>query len=127
MTNRQYVIGFGMAMLGYVVTLVGSILVIRSADLTGWPAGLVSLTPLVPALFGLKAYVDRFRSLDEFQRRIVSEALLWGAGIVGFAAFGYGFLEGAVEVPQISLIWVMPALVAVSGLVQCVLQWQADR
>ena len=127
MTNRQYVIGFVMAMLGYIVTLVASILVIRSADLTGWPAGLVSLTPLVPALFGLKAYVDRFRSLDEFQRRIVSEALLWGAGIVGFAAFGYGFLEGAVEVPQISLIWVMPALVAVSGLVQCVLQWQADR
>jgi hypothetical protein len=125
MTNRRYVISFGLAMAGYVLVLFGSIFAIEVGELTGWPAGLASLTPLVPAFFALQVFIARFKSMDEFQRRIVAEAILWGAGIVGFACFGYGFLEGAVAVPQISLIWVFPALIATYGVAQCILFWRA--
>ena len=48
--------------------------------------------------------------MDEFRRRIVSEAILWSGGIVGFATFGYGFLEGSIDAPYISMIWVLPCI-----------------
>jgi len=63
----------------------------------------------------------RFRAMDEFQRRIVSEAILWSAGIVGFAGFGYGFLEGSINAPNISMIWLLPALIGTYGVVSCIL------
>lgn len=125
--NRRYVKHFTLAMIAYALVLVGSIMAIRNGELSGWSAGLASLTPLIPALYALKAFIQRYKSLDEFQQRITSEALLWATGIVGFAAFGYGFLEGAVEVPTISLLWVMPAMCGVFGLAQGVLYWQAER
>lgn len=125
--NKRYLIHFGLAMLAYTLTLFGSIWAIENGELSDWSAGLASLTPLVPAFYALQAFIARVRSMDEFQRRIVSEAILWAAGIVGFASFGYGFLEGAVEVPDIGLIWVLPALGGVYGLVQCVLFWRAGR
>ena len=127
MTNRRYVIAFSLSMTGYVLTLFGSIFAIENAELSGWSAGLASLTPLIPAFFALQIFIARFKSLDEFQRRIASEAMLWGTGIVGFACFGYGFLEGAVDVPEISLIWVFPALIMVYGVAQCLLFWRAGR
>ena len=57
----------------------------------------------------------RFRAMDEFRRRIVSEAIFWSGGIVGFATFGYGFLEGSIDAPYISMIWVLPALISTYG------------
>ncbi|WP_203293683.1 hypothetical protein [Maricaulis parjimensis] len=125
--SRRYVKHFGLAMLAYALVLVGSIIAIRNGELSGWSAGLASLTPLIPALYALKAFVERYKAMDEFQQRITSEALLWATGIVGFAAFGYGFLEGAVDVPTISLLWVMPAICGVYGLAQGVLYWKAER
>lgn len=123
--NRRYVRDFGLAMVAYSLVLVGSIFAIGYGELSGWSAGLASLTPLIPALFALKAFIDRYKALDEFQQRLTSEALLWATGIVGFAAFGYGFLEGAVEVPQITLIWVMPSICGVFGIAHWILHWRA--
>jgi hypothetical protein len=125
--NRRYLIHFGTAMLAYVLVLFGSVAAIENGELSGWSAGLASLTPLIPALYALHAFIARFHALDEFQRRIATEALLWGAGTVGFATFGYGFLEGAVDVPRISFTWVLPAIIGVFGLAQCLLYWRAGR
>ena len=77
------------------------------------------------ALYALHAFVVRFRAVDEFLRRVESEALLWGAGIVGFASFGYGFLEGSINAPQISMIWVLPALIATYGAIFAFLMWRS--
>lgn len=125
--NTRYVIHMGVAMLAYGLVLFGSITAINNGELSGWSAGLASLTPLIPAFFALRAFIERIRAMDEYQRRIATEAILWAAGIVGFACFGYGFLEGAVAVPQISLLWVLPGLIGVFGLVQCLMYWRASR
>jgi hypothetical protein len=108
-------------MLFYAGSLFASVWAIETMEMSGWRAGALSLTPMLPALFALHAFVVRFRALDEFQRRMISESILWGAGIVGFASFGYGFLEGSVEAPEISMIWVLPALIGTYGIVSCVL------
>ena len=119
--NKPYLVHFGGAMIAYAGILFASVWVIETMEITGWPAGALSLTPMLPALYALRACVVRFRAMDEFQRRIVSEAILWGAGIVGFASFGYGFLEGSINAPNISMIWVLPALIGTYGVASCIL------
>ena len=104
--NKRYTVHFTLAMLAYMLVLFGSVTAINNGELSGWSAGLASLTPLIPAFYALRAFIVRIREMDEYQRRIATEAILWAAGIVGFASFGYGFLAGAVEVPEISLIFV---------------------
>ncbi len=118
---KRYLVHFGGAMLAYTGTVLASVWAINGLEVTGWPAAALSLMPMVPALYALHACVARFRAMDEFQRRIVSEAILWGAGIVGFVSFGYGFLEGSINAPNISLIWVLPALIGSYGVASCIL------
>ena len=79
---------------------------------------------MLPALYALHTFVVRFRAFDEYQRKILAEAILWGAGIVGFISFGYGFLEGSIGAPHVSMIWVLPALIATYGVVSSVLMWR---
>ncbi len=123
--TRRYLVHFGGAMLAYAVTIgaVGAAFVVL--EVTGWRAAALSLTPMVPALYALHAFVVRFRAGDEFMRMVESEALLWAAGIVGFASFGYGFLELSVNAPQISMIWVLPALIATYGPIYGFLMWRS--
>jgi len=113
--NKRYLAHFGGAMIAYAGILFASVWIIESMEITGWPAAALSLTPMLPALYALHASVAGFRAMDEFQRRTVSEAILWGAGIVGFVSFGYGFLEGSINAPRISMIWVLPALIGSYG------------
>ena len=122
--NKRYLVFFGGAMLVYAGVLFASVWTIETMEITGWPAGALSLAPMLPALYALHAFVVRFRAMDEFQRRIASEAILWGAGIVGFASFGYGFLEGSINAPELSMIWVLPALIATYGIVSGLLAWR---
>ena len=123
--TKRYLLHFGGAMLVYAGTIFASVWVINGLEVTGWRAAALSLTPMVPALYALHAFVVRFRAVDEFLRRVESEALLWGAGIVGFLSFGYGFLEGSIDAPQISMIWVLPALIATYGAIYGLLMWRS--
>ncbi len=123
--TRRYLVHFGGAMLAYTVTISALAGTFEVLEITGWRAAALSLTPMVPALYALHAFVVRFRAGDEFLRRVESEALLWGAGIVGFLSFGYGFLEGSINAPRISMIWVLPTLIATYGIIYRVLLWRA--
>lgn len=125
--NRRYVIHFGGAMLAYMVVLFASVWALTRYEMGEWLAGAVALTPMLPALYALHAFVIRYRTMDEFQRRIVGESILWSAGIVGFATFGYGFLHGATSVPPLNPIWILPAIIAGYGVVQCILFWRVGR
>ena len=119
--TRRYLQHFGGAMLAYTGALFASGWVIDSLAITGWSAGAVSLAPLVPVFYALHAAIMRVRAMDEVQRRIVLESMLWSAGIVGFVSFGYGFLEGSINAPVISMIWVLPALIGTYGIASMIL------
>lgn len=76
----------------------------------------MSLLPILPALMMLYAVIHFVRQMDEVQARIITESMLISSFVVGFACFTYGFVEGAMELPTISLIWVLPALIGVQGI-----------
>jgi len=100
----------------YAVTVIGAQVIDNRVEISGLARVTLALSPLVPALLMLREFLIVFRSLDEVQQRIQAEAILTSAGVVGFGSFAWGFLEGAFGLPPVSLIWVLPALIAVWGL-----------
>jgi hypothetical protein len=99
----------------YVGLVFGAALAIRNYDLPQWAVILLSLAPVTPALMMLRAYIVFTRSMDEFQRRMQSEALIIATGVILFASFAYGFVEEWADFPHVPLIWVFPAFCAVWG------------
>jgi hypothetical protein len=91
-------------------------------ELPRWAIILIALAPLLPALLMLRAYVVFLNGIDEFQRRIQTDAILISAAVVGFGSFAYGFLEEWAGFPHLPLIWVFPALIGLWGLAACIVR-----
>ena len=49
-------------------------------DLPDWVIVIAAIAPLLPALLMLRAYITFVNGVDEFQRRIQSEAVMIAAG-----------------------------------------------
>ncbi len=76
---------------------------------------IITLLPIVPIVFGMWAFMQFIRQIDELQRRIHFEAFAFSLGCTGLITFTLGFLENA-GVPQLSLIWVFPMMIAFWGI-----------
>lgn len=118
---RRYMLHMFFAMAGYCVVLFASISVIRGDMIEAdWLRILIAISPVFPALYGLHAFIIFFRSMDEFQRAVIAEANLISAGAVAFLSFAYAFAQQASDLlPEISLIWVLPAIVGGQGIAAC--------
>ena len=55
---EHYLVHFGGAMLVYAGVLFGSVWMIGTMKITGWPSGALSLTPMLPALYALRTCVS---------------------------------------------------------------------
>ena len=75
---------------------------------------------LQPRLAQLNA--DYARALDEFQRRLQTEALIVAIAVVLSGSFAYGFLEEWANFPHVPLIWVFPAFSFVFGVAHIVIR-----
>ena len=120
--GRRYMGNMAVAAALYTAAVFGGAFAIRNESLPQWAAILAALAPLVPALLMLRAYVIFLNGLDEFQRRIQTDAMLVSAAIVGFGSFAYGFLEEWAGFPHLPLIWVFPALIGIWGAAACVIR-----
>jgi hypothetical protein len=99
----------------YMAVVIGAALAIRNLDLPQWLVIVLSLLPMAPALMMLRAYLVFTRAMDEFQRRLQSEALIVASAITVFGSFAYGFLEEWADFPHVPLIWVFPVFAFVFG------------
>jgi hypothetical protein len=70
----------------------------------------LALAPMVPAILAALAKVDGFRELDELQRKIQSEGILFAFVITAVVTFSYGFLEVYAGFPRLSMFFVWPVL-----------------
>lgn len=118
---RRYMLHMFFAMAGYCVVLSASLFVIRGEMIAAdWLRVLIAVSPVLPALYGLHAFITFFRSMDEFNRAVIAEANLISAGAVAFASFAYAFAQQASDLlPEIGLVWVLPALVGGQGIAAC--------
>ena len=113
--DRQYLKEFMSAMAAYVILVVASIAIINFSPSGAWWRIPVAVTPIIPAIFAMRAYIRFVSRIDELQRRIQFEGLAFGFGAAGILTFSYGFLEN-VGFPHISWLWVFPFMIAMWGI-----------
>ncbi|GCE21587.1 hypothetical protein [Dictyobacter kobayashii] len=113
--HKTYLKEFSAAMIAYVIVLLVAITVINASPASAWWRYPLALTPVIPAIFGMIAYIRFIRRMDELQRRIQFEALAIAFASAGILTFSYGFLE-LVGLPHINWIFVFPFMIMLWGI-----------
>ena len=113
---NRYVVEFGGAMLAYVVLLPLSIFAYRAVDQEALRA-IIAVIPVIPTILGLVAIIRAIRRMDELERRVHFEAVAFAFAATALLTFTYGLLEN-VDFPRISLVWILPLMVALWALGQ---------
>src|SRR5206468_3945069 len=103
-------IQFGLAILAYLMVLVGSVTVVQANPEAQWKYFVVVL-PVIPAGLVIWLTVRALGRLDEVQKRTQMQALGFSMVATGLVTFAYGFLEDA-GLPHMSTIWVLPLMAA---------------
>ena len=103
-------IEIGLALLAYMMFLVGSVTVLRGNPGAPWRY-VVAVIPVAPIALFLYLVTRRIARLDELQRRIQTEALGFATGATALITFAYGFLEG-VGMPHLNWTYILPLMAA---------------
>src|SRR2546428_12972558 len=93
-------IEFGLAMLAYLMVLVGSVTVLQANPTAEWRY-LVAVLPVVPAAIALSVFARALSRLDDLQKRIQMQAFGLSLGAPALLTFAYGVLP-AVGTPQLT-------------------------
>jgi hypothetical protein len=99
-------IEFALAILAYLMVLVGTVVVVQANPTAHWRYNLVAL-PIVPGGIVLWLLVRWLGQLGEIQKRIQSQALGFSLGVTALMTFGYGFLEGS-GLPHLNWLYLVP-------------------
>ena len=103
-------IEIGLALLAYMMFLVGSVTVLRGNPDASWRY-VVAVIPVLPAAVVVYLFIRRLARLDELQRRIQIEAFGFSLGATALLTFAYGFLEG-VGLPHLNWTYILPLMAA---------------
>jgi hypothetical protein len=101
-------INFGLAILAYLMILVGSVIVVQANPEASWRYYVAAL-PAIPAAIALFIFARGLMRLDDLHVRIQIQALGIALGGTGLITFAYGFLEGA-GLPHLSWTYVVPLM-----------------
>jgi hypothetical protein len=113
---------FGLAILAYLMVLVGSITVLQANPDASWRY-IVAVLPVVPAAIVLGVFVRALRHLDELQKRIQTLAFGFSLGATALFTFSYGFLEG-VGLPHLNWTYVLPMMAVFWGIGAAYFSWR---
>ena len=115
-------INFGLAMLAYLMVLVGAITVIQANPGASWRYYVAAL-PGLPGLVGLVIFVRALMRLDDLHVRIQLYALGLAVGATALVTFAYGFFEGA-GMPHLSPAYVLPVMAIFWGIGTAFFTWR---
>jgi hypothetical protein len=101
-------IEFGLAVLAYLMVLVGSVTVVQANPQAGWRY-YVAVLPVLPAALVIRLFVRALARLDEVRKRIQMQAFGFALGTTALLTFGYGFLEAA-GLPPLNWTFVLPLM-----------------
>jgi hypothetical protein len=76
---------------------------------------LVALLPMIPVALGMAVFARYLREMDELERRIQFEAIVFSTGATGIITFTLGILESR-GLPPVGLIWVFPMIIFLWGI-----------
>jgi len=99
-------IELALALLAYLMVLVGAVVVVQANPEARWRYGLLLLPP-VPGAIALWLFVRWLGRLGEMQKRIQLQAFGFSLGATALITFGYGFFEGS-GLPHLNWIYLVP-------------------
>jgi len=106
-------IEFGLAMLAYLMVLVGSVTVLEANPDADWRY-YVAVLPVIPAAVVIWVFVRALSRLDELQKRIQMLSFGFSLAATALVTFAYGFLEG-VGLPHLNWTFVLPLMALLWG------------
>jgi len=115
-------INFGLAVLAYLMMLVGAITLVQANPVAAWRYYIAAL-PAVPALIALFVFVRALTRLDDLQARIQLLAFGSSLGATALLTFGYGFFEG-VGMQHLPSALVLPLMAILWGLATTFFTWR---
>lgn len=117
--GRRYIRALWPIMIGYSLTLFGSIWLIKRGIESVPLRAAVAIVPALAILLFMRAALRYLREVDELQRRIETEAIGIAALTVSFLYFAAGLLEKARVISvdaAAAMIWVFPMTMLVYGI-----------
>jgi hypothetical protein len=91
----------------YALLLFGSSELLDGRIVTWQPMRvLVALIPMIPACGVLALVMRTYRSIDELERKIIADGIIFGFGITAIVTFSYGFLQRFAGAPDLSYFFV---------------------
>jgi len=118
-------INFGLAMVAFLMILVGCSMVIEANPRADWTL-YVALLPVVPGMLALVIFVRALMRLDDVQSRIQLYAIGLALGASALTTFGYGFFE-EVGMPHLPPATVLPVVAVFWGLGTAFFTWRYRR
>lgn len=110
------------ALIAYVLLILLSVSWLKTLEGT-MARTIVTLLPVAPVAFVIRAIVLVIRDQDEFERLIDLQSIAIGGGIGSFGFFTYGMLLNAKVLPsppaESVAIWVLPILMFCFGVAKC--------
>ena len=117
--GRRYIRALWPIMIGYSLTLFGSIWLIKRGIESVPLRAAVAIVPALAILLFMRAALRYLREVDELQRRIETEAIGIAALTVSFLYFAAGLLDKARVISAdaaAAMIWVFPMTMLVYGI-----------
>ncbi len=119
MDGKRYARGLWVWIGIYAVLLYASIALLDHNIISWLPARVVvALVPMIAGCGILVHTMREYRAIDELQKKIVAEGIMFGFGATALITFSYGFLQRFVGAPDVSYfaVWaVMGATWAIGG------------
>ncbi len=114
---RRYFKMFVPSMIAYLVLVVLAVRLIRGELVTGAVMYLVAFLPALAALGFLFSWFRFIRETDELARRVQTEAIMFGVGVVLTLSLTWGLLEMFIDtLPRLPVFWVFPIFMIGQGL-----------
>lgn len=107
-SKNRYTLQFIIAMLAYIVALLVCVTLAKKYS-DHWIRIPLLVLPLIPVIFGLRAFLKKQSLLDELQMKIQYEALAFGSLATALLTLTYGFLEVA-GFPRLSMTLILPLI-----------------
>ena len=110
---KRYLIEFGGSMAAYSALVPLSMRILHGHEHTAL-GYFIAFVPIIPSIFALLAVLRFFRGLDELQRRIQIEAVVFSFLGTCFITLTWAFQQNA-GLPRFDVSWVAPLLIALWG------------
>ncbi|MEX0331193.1 MAG: hypothetical protein AB3N64_07200 [Puniceicoccaceae bacterium] len=94
----------------YCSTVAGSIYVLKTSGIENFALQtVIALVPMLPIIWLMQIIMSCMHNLDELQRKIQLDAVVFAAVLTALLTVAYGFLE-KIGYPKLDTIWIFPML-----------------